>query len=317
MQGISRDLSEMMKRFRTGTYCDKHSLMVKGVRVEHRHVVDFDEELGVYHGIETEFMRGRNGDTFCPECQRKEVIDKKMEIHQSNAAKFKENYMNKKQIDETSAILGKKSIIADETIKKATFSNFNVDDAGTERIKNIAFSYAKDILNGSTSTYVFAGPAGRGKSHIAMAILNHVNVQSYKMQQAGKLEKPFKCLYVSIPRMMSLISETYNMSWEKKETYPHTEERVISLIGSSDVVVFDDLGAELGRLDNNTKANDTITVRLMKLFDARQGKPTIVSTNLNESQMKQFYTEPVASRINSNTTGLIFDDTTDKRGVKK
>lgn len=92
---------------------------------------------------------------------------------------------------------------------------------------------------------------------------------------------------------------------------------MIELIRTSDVVVFDDLGAELGRINESTRANDTVTVRLMKAFDARQGKPTIVSTNLTEKQMKQVYTEPVASRINSNTIGLVFNDTTDKRGEKK
>lgn len=301
---------------RTGTYCDKHSLLVKkNKRGEYTEIIPFDSELGVYRGPETEIMNGKTG-TYCIQCRKEEKVFAKVSEFQKEAKTSIAESKRLAEIKRTSAVLKKQSVITDETIEKANFDNFKVVDDGTKRIKLRGVEIAKEILGGSKNTYVFAGPTGRGKSHISMAILNYVNANSY-VRSSEALDnklKPFKCVYISIPKLITLINETNNMSWAEKENYKFTDAKMKELIASSDVVVLDDIGAEVGALNNNQKATNSQIRLLTELLNSRQGKATIISTNLVKDEIKQVYDERVESRMNESVVGLGFKDTFDKRG---
>lgn len=312
MEGLKNNLTKRLSSYRTGEYCQKHSLLIKGTRIKRREIIPYNEELGVYKGIEVEFME-RNEQRFCPECLRIEKLNPKLKEIEQQSLQTRNDVARKNYIDKTSAVLTKKSIISDQTIKKATFNNFKIIDDGTKQLKTQGFNIANDILNGSDNTYVFAGPTGRGKSHIAMAIANRVNIESYKQSQKDFDTKPFKCIYMSVPRMISAIHESYNMSYEDKINYPYTEERVVGMIASSDLAVLDDIGAEVGRLNGKTVASNSVIKILTQIFETRQGKATIVTTNLTKQQTEEIYDDRVSSRINSNVAGLEFSKTTDKR----
>lgn len=317
MQNISKGLSrvERYRKSRTNTFCDKHSVVIRNTNIcTYTEIVPFNEELGPYHGPETEIINGATG-TFCNQCRKEEKISPEVERFQQEAQAIKENSKNLSMIKKTSAVLKEKSIISDQTIKKATFDSFRVTDEGTKRLKESSLSIAYEILNGSENMYVFAGKTGRGKSHLSMAILTHVTIQSYKQSLSSDSEvMPLKCLYVSFPKLITLINETYNMSWDDKENYEYTDAKMKKLIAECDVVVLDDLGAEVGGLNtNNPKATDSQIRLLTELLNSRQGKATIVSTNIAKNKIKEVYDERIDSRINKNIVGLEFNDTTDKR----
>lgn len=301
---------------KTGTYCDKHSRLTKYFKTGNYHeIIPFDSELGPYHGPETEIINGKTG-TYCIQCRKEEKVFSKVSEFQKEAKVSVAESKRLAEIKRTSAVLKNQSVITDQTIEKANFDNFKVVDEGTGRIKSRGIEIAKEILEGSKNTYVFAGPTGRGKSHISMAILNYVNANSYVKSLEGTDDelKPFKCVYISIPKLITLINETNNMSWAEKESYQFTDAKMKELIATSDVVVLDDIGAEVGALNNNQKATNSQIRLLTELLNSRQGKATIVSTNLAESEIKQVYDERVESRMNESVVGLGFKDTFDKRG---
>lgn len=317
MENISKGINNVKayQNARTGTFCYKHSLLVKETKTcKYTNIVPFDEELGPYHGPETEIINGRTA-TYCIQCRKEEKIFSGIRKLQEEAKQFKENTQKSIEIKRTSAVLKNHSVITDETIKKATFENFQVVDAGTKRIKEKAGEFVREILSGSNNTYVFAGGTGRGKSHISMSILNLVNKESYKETVRGDRKTPLKCVYISIPKLITLINETHNMNWAEKESYKYTDAKMKELIATSDVVVLDDIGAEVGSLNNGQlKATSSQTRLLTELLNSRQGKATIVSTNLSKNEIKNVYDERVDSRINKNIVGLVFD-TNDKRGA--
>lgn len=300
---------------RTGTYCDKHSLLVKdNKRGSYTEIIPFDSNLGCYRGPETEIMNGKTG-TYCIQCRKEEKVFAKVSEFQREAQKSKNDARKAAEIKRTSAVLKNHSIITDKTIKEATFENFKVVDTETKRIKEKAGEFVREILAGSNNTYVFAGGTGRGKSHISMAILDLVNKESYKETIRGDRKTPLKCVYISIPKLITLINETHNMNWAEKESYKYTDAKMKDLIATSDLVVLDDIGAEVGSLNNGQlKATSSQTRLLTELLNSRQGKSTIVSTNLSQNAIKNVYDERVDSRINKNVVGLVFD-TYDKRGA--
>ena len=93
------------------------------------------------------------------------------------------------------------------------------DTAYKQAIKNLPAWF-----NQPTSGFYFHGPLGSGKTHLAMAILNHF----------AKLGQ--RVAFVSVPEL----SRQYYSSYQSDE---HAEHQLARLIGV-DVLVLDDLGAE-------------------------------------------------------------------------
>lgn len=317
MQNISKGLNNVQayQNARTGTYCDKHSLLVRNTKTcKYTEIIPLDEKLGPYHGPETEIINGRTA-RYCIQCRKEEKVFSGIRKLQEEAQQSKKDAKKAAEIKRTSAVLKNQSIITDKTIKEATFENFKVVDPGTKRIKEKAGEFVREILADSNNTYVFAGGTGRGKSHISMAILHLVNKESYKETVRGDRKTPLKCVYISIPKLITLINETHNMNWAEKESYKYTDAKMKELIATSDLVVLDDIGAEVGSLNNGQlKATSSQTRLLTELLNSRQGKSTIISTNLSQNEIKSVYDERVHSRINKNVVGLVFD-TNDKRGA--
>lgn len=79
------------------------------------------------------------------------------------------------------------------------------------------------------------------------------------------------------------------------------------------MLIVDDLGAELGALDANTKATNFINRVLFDVFDGRQGKSTIFTTNLTGERLEGAYDERIVSRIFNNFRAIVFKDTKDFR----
>lgn len=317
MEHVGKGLSRIKayQNVKTGTFCNKHSLLIKHAKnCSYTEIVPLNPELGVYHGPETEIINGRT-ETFCTQCRKEAKVFSQVAVFQQEALESKAKSQRVSEIKRTSAVLKKQSIITDETIKEATFDNFKISDNGTKLIKEKGIEFAKEILNGAKNTYVFAGGTGRGKSHISMAILNYVNANSYvnSLNATDEEFKPFKCVYISMPKLITLINETNNMSWAEKESYQFTDAKMKELVATSDLVALDDIGAEVGSLSNSIKATNSQIRILTELLNSRQGKATIISTNLTKDQIKQVYDDRVDSRINKNVFGLGFD-TTDKRG---
>ena len=87
-------------------------------------------------------------------------------------------------------------------------------------------------------------------------------------------------------------------------------------IKNADLVVIDDLGAELGGAyaGQSTVYNNDI---INSIMEARQNEATIVTTNLTGKEVQEAYGKRIVSRISQHLDGFTFNfkQTADKRKV--
>ncbi|MED0689935.1 ATP-binding protein [Bacillus licheniformis] len=229
----------------------------------------------------------------CMECGKEEKARKEKEMaEEASLAYYKRN---------TYSWLSKHSIFLDDTLRDASFDNYKTEDAETRRNKEMALNFAREYYKGATYNTIFTGKAGTGKSHLSMSMLKVVNEYS----------KPYrKCLFVSVDEMMRRIKDSFN----NKDSY-YTEQRMIDLLTSADLLVMDDLGAETGAITSDKTATDFTTRTLYAIINGRMNKPTIITTNLSSRDMAKMYDSKLISRMFRGTDGHVisFKETNDKR----
>lgn len=193
------------------------------------------------------------------------------------------------------------SMISDKSLFDSNFDNYNVVDAETKIAKNKAMFFAKEILQNKNLHMVLSGKSGTGKSHLSMATC-------WKVLEESGYQK--KCLFINYRELLGELKNAFN----DPIMYKLLNQSLLQDIKTVDLVVIDDLGAELGGAVTSsatTYNNDT----LYSILEARQNKPLIVSTNLTSSEIKKAYGERLLSRILKNSTGFLVQmkETKDKR----
>lgn len=149
--------------------------------------------------------------------------------------------------------------LVNEKIKNATFGNFVTENEDFREVARSVRRYVSEWLPGNVLLY---GSYGTGKSHLAIS--------------ATKLaiKNGHTALFISVPKLFSKIKETYNRDSKV------TEEGLIGLINSVELLVLDDIGAESGR-------EEWCQDKLFLILDGRQGKRTIYTTNLSGSNLEE------------------------------
>lgn len=193
------------------------------------------------------------------------------------------------------------SIITDKKVFDNRLANYKVVDHETEQAKQMTESFINSLLNGETNHLVLTGKSGSGKSHLSMSVCWEVIEQS-------NYEK--KCLFINYRELLEQLKFSFNDEQARKAI----QGNLISDIKTTDLVVIDDLGSELG----GTKANMASTYNndiLYSILEARQNLPLVVNTNLTSEEIKESYGERILSRILRNAKGCIykFEATKDKR----
>ncbi|PGK18538.1 hypothetical protein CN901_19165 [Bacillus cereus] len=232
------------------------------------------------------------GETICPVCRLEEEnrrLEKEMNV-----------FRYEKEERKRKSIFYDHSLIKDETIKLARFSTFISECEEDENNLILAKKALTDYLNDIRFNLILVGKVGAGKSHIAYSIAHEMNEQSSD-----------KVMYVTSSELFDYIRSTFNtQSCE-------TEHSITNMLISMDLLVIDDLGAELGDMDINAlKATAFVNRVLFKLFDGRQGKKTIITTNLTGEAIIKAYDERVTSRMFNTYRHIEFKKTRDKRKRK-
>lgn len=243
------------------------------------------------HDINLVSVFGR--EPICIECRQEVINDKEKQIHDS--------VVDEHAKGKTYHMLKRNSIFLDETLKTATFDNYLTNDDETKRNKEKSLVIAGEYHQGANYNTIFTGEPGTGKSHLAMSMLKVVNEHSdpYK-----------KCLFVSIDEVMRKIKDSFNNRDSK-----YTEQFVVDLLTSADLLVIDDLGAETGAIFSDKTATDFTIKILYAIVNGRMNKPTIFTTNLNSETLAKKYDLKLLSRILRGSTGhqISFKETSDKR----
>ncbi|MDF2606968.1 MAG: Pony 38 [Bacillales bacterium] len=85
------------------------------------------------------------------------------------------------------------------------------------------------------------------------------------------------------------------------------------MLSDCDFLVLDDLGAETGAIDTGKAATDFVQRVFYAIMNARQGKVTIITTNLSSEKLFSIYDKKLVSRLLRNPQFIIFKETLDKR----
>lgn len=223
-----------------------------------------------------QWIQFKDGRANCPKCFCK-----------SGGKAFQQKINQKIQKEQESNIslhLERYSIISNQKIVTSTLDSYKTICVETTLAKQKAEQCAKWYKFGNNFNVVITGNAGVGKSHLAYSIAKSVSEKR-------------RCLFISVPKMVSLILDSFNNKESK-----YTQEYFLKLMEEADVLVIDDLGAEVGRIDTEKVASDFISKLLFNVYESRQGKSTITTSNLRGERAKQIYDERMISRLNADVT---------------
>ncbi|WP_240326774.1 ATP-binding protein [Aeribacillus pallidus] len=210
-----------------------------------------------------EWFEGKRG---C-ECEVYEIVRKEQE--QAKTARLKRIF------DENSLI--------NESLKQATFENFEPNEFGQALQKAKQFVEEFDLRN--PKNLFFQGSFGTGKSHLSVSIAKALQ------------EKGFATIFISTPKLLTKIRNTYNKNSELGE------EKIINAIAEADLVVFDDIGAE-------GEYSGWSVQKLFEVIDQRAGKPNIYTTNLTSAEFEATKDmQRIFSRMMMNSEPIIMNGT--------
>lgn len=253
---------------------------------EERAVTEQCEQHGPYEAKCQEIM-GRSFTTACPTCAaEKESAAEAAMAREIRAAK-------ERRI---------KELAGGAAIPKR-FTDYGFDDyappnAKAEKILAACRRYAAGFEERFSmgGGLVLCGKPGTGKTHIACAIANHV-IREHKRT----------ALFTSITKMARKIKATYGPKAEQ------TEDQAIQGFVVPDLLIIDEVGAQRGTETELLLAQEVIDERY------QQVKPTILISNLSESELAQYIGERALDRMYEGGGAVFaFDwDSFRRSGVKK
>ena len=141
-------------------------------------------------------------------------------------------------------------------------------------------AYAEDFTTKSKNLLMM-GATGLGKTHLSLAIANRV------------IEKGYDVYYDSIQNIMDKLEK------EHFGRLPR-EESIKDDILSCDLLIIDDLGVEFTTQFTVAELHSIINTRILRCL------PTIISTNLELTDIEKQYSQRIASRIIGTSMPLRF-----------
>ncbi|MEG0078805.1 ATP-binding protein [Enterococcus sp.] len=223
--------------------------------------------------------------------------------------------MTKKQEDEvnkrfsegikqrTVSYFENKSVVTDKELFKSSFKNFKIVDQETKVAKEKVKSFLNSILLGKPTHLILTGKSGSGKSHLAMATAKHFIYQSGYSK---------KVLFINYRELL----EQMKFAFVDEKARREIQGDLMKEIKRADLVILDDLGAELGgsSAGNSTNYNNDV---LYSILEARQNAATVFTTNLDNEELRKSYGNRIFSRLVKHSQGFAvkFIKTKDKRIV--
>ena len=174
-------------------------------------------------------------------------------------------------------------------LQLSSFEDFNLAyyqyNKDTYSIMNRIFEFCKNYAEGfdrNSNSVMMYGETGLGKTHLSLAIAGEV------------IQKGFGVVYGSVQNLFGDVEkEHFGRSDEPDGT---TEKMLLEC----DLLILDDLGAEFTTNFVTATLNNVISTRLLT------SRPTIISTNLDISELYERYSKRITSRFLGEYTILSF-----------
>lgn len=253
------------------------------------------DETCPYHGVNLTAFKNNEASPFCEKCAEEAKAAREEELIRIIAEESKKA--------RTYSWLKDKSVLMDRTLLDASFDSYESRNEEQKKNKDKAVGLAQAYLDGKVFNVFLQGTPGAGKSHLAMAMLRHVNEHA----------RPFKrCLFVAVDEVVRRIKD----SFDDRERGGVSEYQAIRLMSDADLLVLDDLGAEVGGMSDRARASDFIIRTLYSVLNNRMDKPTIFTTNLSGGQLERVYDHKLFSRMLKGVTAkssIVFKESQDIR----
>lgn len=234
-------------------------------------------------GNKGDYINASNGPYwYCPVCiqiiQDLQEKERAEEERLKEEERIKEEERCKKIADNPEPLLEKMGVGVRHL--SCSFETYN----GGDKIKNICAGIVD-----KPNDLVLTGPAGTGKTHLAIAICREwIKKQIIKTKVAYWEDKLIHNAYfITAPDLLLQIRQAFS---DKSNI---TEGEIVKKYADIGYLVLDDLGAE--------KTTEWSITTLYTIIDQRYRGclPTIVTTNLTIEQIGQQISERIASRLSS------------------
>ena len=182
-------------------------------------------------------------------------------------------------------------------IKECTFDTFSLeyyDDAPDESGVSLRqrmrgkLGFCKNWaagFTGASESMLLAGPAGVGKTHLSLAMAGAVSAGGHSV------------VYTPVQRMMDFLEgEKFSRDSQAREKFLGATDTYLEC----DLLILDDLGTEFITKLTISALYELINTRLIN------NRKTIVSSNLSVNELRDRYTEQIASRLDGEYQVLTF-----------
>lgn len=262
---------------------------------------DEENEYGKKHGLSFMLV---NDEWTCTLCATQQ-------FHRESEIEETEKSINADRNRRTRA-LRELSLYRDNTLKGATFDKYLSDNRFSDEVranKQKAQQLATRLNSGEVlNVFIQSEETGVGKSHLAMAILEYVN-STAESTAVGR-----ECIFLEMANIYDLVLNSMSNP-DSKYTLMYFSE----MAKRADLLVLDDLGAEVGNINTDKQASDFASRFFRSIVDARQDKATIYTTNLSSTKLGEIYDRKVVSRVLRGTKAkdgfIIFKQTKDLRPI--
>lgn len=147
-----------------------------------------------------------------------------------------------------------------------------------EQIISFCRQYAEDF-GPHSENLLLRGPTGTGKTHVSLAVARTA------------AEKGYAVVYGPVQVLLHRL---------EKERFGRESGNSEEQLMEADLLVLDDIGTEFSNAFSISCLYNLINTRLL------EQRPTILSTNLSQEQLREKYGDAIASRITGAYTPLLF-----------